>query len=114
MRGSDIDHNPVFESYAIIFHDRAICFCHKSEENLKKFCPEWEFRPYEEYKLFLKKVSNDKSLKVWIDPSSVSMGIRSIFSEHKYLSSINRFFVDQIHSQFVERLNTIFENYRVS
>ena len=89
LRGSDIDHNPVFESYAIIFHDRAICFCHNSEENLKKFCPGWEFRPYEEYNSFLNEISNEKSLRVLLDPSSVSMGIRSFFSETQIIEKVS-------------------------
>ena len=33
LRGNDIEYNPVFESYAIIFHDRAICFCHRKTTN---------------------------------------------------------------------------------
>ena len=81
LRGNDIAYNPVFESYAIIFQDRAICFCHKYKENLQKFCHGWEFRPYEEYKLFLKEISKNKSLRVWLDPSSTNMGTRLIFDE---------------------------------
>ena len=83
LRGNDIDYNPVFEAYAIIFHDSAICFCHKSEENLELFCPDWEFRPYEEYKLYLEEISRDLNLRVWLDPTSVTMGTRLVFSDEQ-------------------------------
>ncbi len=88
LRGSDIDYNPVFESYAIIFHDRAICFCHKSEENLKVFCPDWDFRPYEEYKIFLEEISKDKNIKVWLDPSNVTMGTFLYFNAEQIVEKI--------------------------
>ena len=48
LRGSDIEYNPVFETFAAIFSDRAICFCHHQEENLSQYCPDWEFRQYSE------------------------------------------------------------------
>ncbi len=85
LRGSDIEHNPVFESYAVIFLDRAICFCHQPKENLSKYCPDWEFRPYSEYQDFLKKLAVHENVKVWIDPSSVTMGTLMSFSESQVL-----------------------------
>ncbi len=85
LRGSDIEHNPVFESYAVIFQDRAICFCHQTVENLSKYCPDWEFRPYSEYHNFLKKLALNENVKVWIDPSSVTMGTLMYFSESQVL-----------------------------
>ena len=85
LRGNDIEYNPVFESYAMIFHDRAICFCHKFEENLEDFCPGWEFRPYEDYRLFLEEFSKDKNLRVWLDPSSVTMGTRLFFNDEQII-----------------------------
>ena len=93
MRGSDIDHNPVFESFAVIFNDRAICFCHKSEEKLGNFCPGWEFRPYEEYKLFLNEISKNLNLRVWLDPTSITMGIRLIFSEDQIIEKVVQLFL---------------------
>ena len=88
LRGNDIDYNPVFESYAVIFHDRAICFCYKSEETLEVHCPGWEFKPYEEYKFFLKEISKNKNLRVWLDPSSVTMGNRLFFNDDQIVEKI--------------------------
>ena len=81
MRGSDIEFNPVFEAYAAIFADRAICFCHHPEANLNMHCPDWEFQPYEDYVSFLANLALQKTIKVWIDPSTITMGSRLAFSE---------------------------------
>ena len=85
LRGSDIKYNPVFEAYAAIFPDRAICFCHHPEANLNQYCPEWEFRPYSEYQSFLTKLATKDNLKVWLDPSSSTMGTFMAFSENQIL-----------------------------
>ena len=85
MRGSDIEFNPVFEAYAAIFADRAICFCHHPEANLNMHCPDWEFQPYEDYVSFLANLALQKTIKVWIDPSTVTMGSRLAFSEDQVL-----------------------------
>ena len=85
MRGSDIEFNPVFEAYAAIFADRAICFCHHPEANLNMHRPDWEFRPYEDYVSFLADLALQKTIKVWIDPSTITMGSRLAFSEDQVL-----------------------------
>ena len=85
MRGSDIEFNPVFEAYAAIFADRAICFCHHPEANLNMHCPDWEFQPYEDYVSFLANLALQKTIKVWIDPSTITMGSRLAFSEDQVL-----------------------------
>ena len=85
MRGSDIEFNPVFEAYAAIFGDRAICFCHHPEANLNMHCPDWEFQPYEDYVSFLADLALQKTIKVWIDPSTITMGSRLAFSEDQVL-----------------------------
>ena len=81
LRGSDIEYNPVFEAYAAIFPDRAICFCHHPEANLSQYCTDWDFRPYSEYQSFLTKLAAQENLKVWLDPSSTTMGTLMAFSE---------------------------------
>ncbi len=85
MRGSDIEFNPVFEAYAAIFADRAICFCHHPEANLNMHCPDWEFQPYEDYVSFLANLALQKTIKVWIDPSTITMGSRLEFSKYQVL-----------------------------
>ena len=81
LRGSDIEYNPVFEAYAAIFPDRAICFCHHPGANLSQYCPDWEFRPYSEYQSFLTKLAGLENLQVWLDSSSVTMGTLLAFSK---------------------------------
>ncbi|MBC8257827.1 MAG: aminopeptidase P family protein [SAR324 cluster bacterium] len=85
LRGSDIDHNPVFEAYAAIFAEKAICFCHHPEVDLSSHCPEWEFRHYAEYPEFIKKLAEQKTIKVWLDPSAVTMGTRLTFSDSQVI-----------------------------
>ena len=81
LRGSDIEYNPVFEAYAAIFPDRAICFCHHPGANLSQYCPDWEFRPYSEYQSFLTKLAGLENLQVWLDSSFVTMGTLLAFSK---------------------------------
>ena len=81
LRGSDIEYNPVFESYAVIFAERAICFCHHPGANLSQYCPDWEFRPYTAFQSFLKKLAGQENVQVWLDPSSVTMGTLLTFSK---------------------------------
>ncbi len=80
LRGSDIEYNPVFEAYAAVFSDRAICFCHHPEANLSEYCPAWEFRPYAEYLNFLEELAKQKTVKVWLDPLRITMGTRLAFN----------------------------------
>ena len=89
LRGSDIEYNPVFESYAAIFSDRAVCFCHLPESNLSQYCPDWEFRPYSEYQSYLKKLASQEKLKVWLDPSSITMGTLMAFRESQVLEKVS-------------------------
>ena len=81
LRGSDIEYNPVFEAYAAIFQDRALCFCHHPDANLSEHCPEWEFRPYAEYLGFLAELAQEEAVKVWLDPSTITMGTRMAFAD---------------------------------
>ena len=85
LRGSDIEYNPVFESYAAIFSDRAICFCHHPDANLSQYCPDWEFRPYSDFQGYLTKLAAKEKLKVWLDPSSITMGTLMAFSKYQVL-----------------------------
>ena len=85
LRGSDIDYNPVFEAYAAIFQNRALCFCHHPAADLSRHCPDWEFRPYAEYPKFLEKLSQDDNVKVWLDPSTITMGTRLAFSREQVI-----------------------------
>ena len=85
LRGSDIEYNPVFEAYAAILQDKALCFCHHPEAGLSAHCPDWEFRPYAEYPEFLAELAQDDNVKVWLDPSTITMGTRLAFSREQVI-----------------------------
>ena len=89
LRGSDIEHNPVFEAYAAIFQDRALCFCHHPEADLSAHCPDWEFRPYAEYPEFLAELAHTENVKAWLDPSTITMGTRLAFSREQVIEQKN-------------------------
>jgi Xaa-Pro aminopeptidase len=89
LRGSDIEYNPVFEAYAAIFQDRALCFCHHPEADLSEHCPDWEFRSYAEYPEFLEKIAQDENVKAWLDPSTITMGTRLAFSKKQVIEKKN-------------------------
>ena len=89
LRGSDIEYNPVFEAYAAIFQDRALCFCHHPEADLSEHCPDWEFRPYAEYAEFLTELAQTENVKAWLDPSTITMGTRLAFSREQVIEQKN-------------------------
>ncbi|MBF0237729.1 MAG: aminopeptidase P family protein [SAR324 cluster bacterium] len=77
LRGSDIPHNPVFESFALVTKNKAYCFCH-AESNiveLKKRRTCWEFYPYDAFLPFLKKIVEQESGQIWMDAKHTTMGI---------------------------------------
>lgn len=82
LRGSDVTHTPVFEAYAAVFAEQAICFCHHPEE--MPVCPGWEFRPYDDYFPFLKTLTELK--QVWLDPSGVTVGTQQAFRKDQLLA----------------------------
>jgi len=85
LRGSDIEYNPVFEAYAAIFQDKALCFCHHPEAGLSAHCPDWEFRPYAEYVDLLAELTQADNVKAWLDPSTTTMGTRLAFSREQVI-----------------------------
>ncbi|MEC9011419.1 MAG: aminopeptidase P family protein [SAR324 cluster bacterium] len=85
LRGSDIEYNPVFEAYAAIFQDKALCFCHHPEAGLSAHCPDWEFRPYAEYVDLLAELAQADNVKAWLDPSTTTMGTRLAFSREQVI-----------------------------
>ncbi len=85
LRGSDIEYNPVFEAYAAIFQDKALCFCHHPEAGLSAHCPDWEFRPYAEYVDLLAELAQTDNVKAWLDPSTTTMGTRLAFSREQVI-----------------------------
>ncbi|MDP7614785.1 MAG: aminopeptidase P family protein [SAR324 cluster bacterium] len=85
LRGSDIEYNPVFEAYAAIFQDKALCFCHHPEAGLSVHCPDWEFRPYAEYVDLLAELAQADNVKAWLDPSTITMGTRLAFSREQVI-----------------------------
>jgi Xaa-Pro aminopeptidase len=62
-----------------------LCFCHHPEAGLSAHCPDWEFRPYAEYPEFLAELAQDDNVKVWLDPSTITMGTRLAFSREQVI-----------------------------
>jgi Xaa-Pro aminopeptidase len=52
----------------------AICFCHFPASAELQLLTDWTFCPYEDYAPTLKKLAEDDSACVWLDPQGVTMG----------------------------------------
>ena len=89
LRGSDIAHNPVFEAYAVILQNRAICFCHHPDSGITKQRPEWEFFPNDDYLGFIQQLAQESKGKIWLDPEATTMGTRTVFDNSKVLELQN-------------------------
>ena len=89
LRGSDVAHNPVFESYAVILQERALCFCHHPDSGIAEQRPEWEFELYENYLSFIQDLASNSTLKIWLDPDATTMGTKTVFDTSQVLESQN-------------------------
>ena len=89
LRGSDVAHNPVFESYAVILQERALCFCHHPDSGIAEQRPEWEFELYENYLSFIQDLASNSTLKIWLDPDATTMGTKTVFDASQVLESQN-------------------------
>jgi Xaa-Pro aminopeptidase len=83
LRGSDIPCNPVFEAYALISSDQAICFTHFPEAEVAASLPEWTFLAYAEYPSVVKELATQAEARVWLDPQGVTMGTLQMFEQQE-------------------------------
>ena len=82
LRGRDIPCNPVFEAYALISLDSAICFCHFPDSAVKNELPNWTFLPYQEYVPTVEQLALESNVRVWLDPQGITMGTLLMLQDH--------------------------------
>ncbi len=78
LRGSDIEHNPVFESYLLITEQQATCFTRVApaaavQEALASLVT---FQPYEAYPEAVRRLGTSADDLVWLDAAGTTMGTR--------------------------------------
>ena len=83
LRGSDIDYNPVFESYLMIETARATCFTRAtpSEALRRDLAPDVVFQAYEAYPEAVRQLEIPSEQAVWLDPDGTTMGTRLLLPE---------------------------------
>ena len=83
LRGSDIDYNPVFESYLMIETARATCFTRAtpSETLRRDLAPDIVFQAYEAYPEAVRQLEIPSGQSVWLDPDGTTMGTRLLLPE---------------------------------
>ncbi len=83
LRGSDIDYNPVFESYLIIENERATCFTRATPavSLRQELAPDIGFQAYEAYPQAVRQLEIPSEQAVWLDPDGTTMGTRLLLPE---------------------------------
>ena len=83
LRGSDVDHNPVFEAYLVLERQRAICLIRvpPAQEIQAALASYLTFAPYGDYAEVVRQVVGTTATTVWLDPSGTTMGTRLLLPE---------------------------------
>lgn len=83
LRGSDVDHNPVFEAYCILERQHATCFAHvlPALEVQHALAPHMTFASYSAYAEAVRRLGDTPGLTVWLDPAGTTMGTRLLLPE---------------------------------
>ena len=78
LRGSDVDHNPVFEAYLVLERQRATCLTRvpPTQEMQDALAPQISFAPYSAYADVVRRVAATTDVAVWLDPAGTTMGTR--------------------------------------
>lgn len=94
LRGSDIEYNPVFYSYALITLDELYLFVEKCklpdgyEEHFNKNGVTVKVNDYENIQSVLKELINKSTGKVWISPTS-SYALSALVPEKKLMRQVS-------------------------
>lgn len=94
LRGSDIDYNPVFYSYAIITLNEVYLFVEKNqlpngyEDHFKQNNISVKIDDYENIQVVLKELIKKSKGKVWINPTS-SYALSALVPEKKLLQEVS-------------------------
>jgi Xaa-Pro aminopeptidase len=83
LRGSDVDHNPVFEAYLVLERQRATCLTRvpPAQEIQDALASQIIFEPYAAYADVVRRVAATTNVTVWLDPSGTTMGTRLLLPE---------------------------------
>ena len=83
LRGSDIDYNPVFESYLVIDRQRATCFTRAAPSAAlrQELASDVNFEAYEAYPQAVRRLQVASGQAVWLDPDGTTMGTRLLLPE---------------------------------
>jgi Xaa-Pro aminopeptidase len=83
LRGSDVDHNPVFEAYLVLERQRATCLTRvpPAQEIQDALASQISFAPYSAYADVVRRVAATTDVTVWLDPSGTTMGTRLLLPE---------------------------------
>ena len=83
LRGSDIDYNPVFESYLVIDSQHATCFTRAAPSAAlrEELASEINFEAYEAYPQAVRQLQVPAGQAVWLDPDGTTMGTRLLLPE---------------------------------
>lgn len=78
LRGSDVNYNPVFESYLIIERQQATCFTRvtPTPEVQQALTPHLAFQAYSAYAEAVQRLGASATPAVWLDPAGTTMGTR--------------------------------------
>jgi Xaa-Pro aminopeptidase len=85
LRGSDIEHNPVFEAYLVLERQRATC-CSRvtpSAEIQQVLAPLITFASYDAYPEVVRRAVPTADVTVWLDPAGTTMGTRLLLPERQ-------------------------------
>lgn len=76
LRGNDTQYTPVFEAYAIVELEKMTCFTltPPTKALAEQLAPWIQFQAYTDYPSYLETLSEQKALKVWLDPTGTTMG----------------------------------------
>ena len=83
LRGSDVDHNPVFEAYLVLERQRAVCLTRvpPAQEIQHTLAGLIAFAPYSDYADVVRRVVTTTDTTVWLDPAGTTMGTRLLLPE---------------------------------
>jgi Xaa-Pro aminopeptidase len=85
LRGSDVDYNPVFESYLVIGKEQAVCVTRvtPAPEILESLAPLITFEAYDNYAAVVRRFVPTADVLVWLDPAGTTMGTRLLLPEQQ-------------------------------
>lgn len=87
LRGNDVSHNPVFESYLIIEPTQATCFTRLAPPDAVQtaLAGQVTFAAYDAYPEAVRRLGATPTQTVWLDNAATTMGTRLLLAENQRL-----------------------------